>query len=290
MASLLCFICGGNQFRRIFTKGQREFLKCDQCSLVRQFPLPTPRELEKVYEDEYLETGMGRARADEEDMTRGTARFRLNIVQRYSPGERWLEVGCASGAFLEEASKAGFAVEGIDISKTAVQTVVAKGFKAYTATIDTFCQPSPYDVVVGFDVIEHMTDPVSGLQSMYRTLKPGGLLVLTTPDTHSLVCRIMRRHWYFYIPEKHLFYFNRFNLANLLRRMKFEVLEVSRARKALNYNYSLVQFQAYNPLIFQLWKCLGPVLRSSWDQHSFSLYIGELMIVAQKQQEQGRIS
>jgi len=92
----------------------------------------------------------------------------------------------------------------------------------------------------------------------------------------------MGRRWYFYIPELHLFYFNRHNLVSLMRRSGFDVLEIIRAGKSLNYRYILVQFQAYNPLIYRFGRLLSMVSPSSWQQHPFSFYIGEMMVIAQR--------
>lgn len=64
--------------------------------------------------------------------------------------------------------------------------------------------------------------------------------------------------------------------------MGFNVLRVSRAPKALNYNYCLFQFHAYNPLIWRLWKTLSPIVPASLRQRPFNIYIGEMFLVAQK--------
>src|SRR5262249_6400665 len=140
-----------------------------------------------------------------------------------------------------------------------------------------------FDVITLFDVIEHVPDPVSLLKSVFGLSKPGGILAFTTPDRASLFCFLMGRFWYFYIPEQHLFYFDRHNLPTLLEKHGFHVLQLSRAYKALNFNYVLAQFRASNPLIYRVWKGLGSVIPSSWRQRPFSLYIGENIIVARKQ-------
>lgn len=279
-----CIICDSRRPPRgIFTKGGRTFLKCDTCDLVRLQPLPSLDELREYYDREYKQnTGMGAALVAQEEMARVTARDRLSVVRRYTSGEHWLDIGCGSGVFLDEASKAGFSPQGIDISEEAVDKARRRNLRAYTATVENVFPDTAYDVVTAFDVIEHVLDPVSFLESVYKLLRPRGILALTSPDTSSLICRLMRRRWFFYIPEQHLFYFNRRNLSALLLLLGFNVLDALKARKALNYNYSLIQFQAYNPIIYRLWKAFRPITPPFYRQRPFSLYIGEMLIIAQR--------
>lgn len=158
------------------------------------------------------ETGMGTALAKEEQMARITARSRLSVLREYVAPRRLLDVGCATGVFLDEAS--GWAdCEGIDLSRTAVAEARSKQLKAHVATVEHFAPQAPYDIITGFDVIEHLLNPVSFLRAIRRLLQPSGILALTTPDTYSLSCRLMGHRWYFYIPEQHLFCFNRNNIT-----------------------------------------------------------------------------
>lgn len=279
--SLRCSICSSDCFRKIFAKGEQDFIKCMGCGLIRLHSIPVLDELLRYY-DQILETEVGAAFVAEEEMLRATARCHVETVHRYSAGKRWLDIGCGTGLMLEEASKAGFIVEGIDISQGGIEKARERELRVYRSTPEAFFPDTPYDIVTAFDVIEHVLDPVSFLESVNRLLRTEGIFVLTTPDTNSLFCRLMGKRWYFYIPEQHLFYFNRHNLTTLLTRLRFRVLDTFRAYKALNYEYSHVQFQNYNPLICRLWEGLGVTLPSSWRRRSFNLYIGEMTVISQK--------
>lgn len=168
------------------------------------------------------------------------------------------------------------------MSNTAVEEACGRSLKAHACKVEDFTPTAPYDVVTGFDVIEHVLAPASFVANVRRLLRPDGVLALTTPDTGSLTCRLMGPRWYFYIPMVHNFHFNRANLARLLTDHGFELLELSRAGKALTYDYSLIQFKASNPLIYRVWWLAGLPLPRFVRRHVFRIPIGEMMVIARR--------
>jgi SAM-dependent methyltransferase len=102
----------------------------------------------------------------------------------------------------------GWEVQGIDPDPAAV---------AYAATLglDVSCSSLPeaglpensFDAVTMSHVIEHVADPVELMAECRRILKPGGLLVVVTPNTKSLGRRIFRSSWYPWETPRHLMLF-----------------------------------------------------------------------------------
>ena len=264
----------------LFEKEQLDYFRCQGCGLILALPLPTTAGAQHFYDHDYDEGG-GAALAAEEAMMRATARYRLDKLGAHTAGRRLLDVGCSTGALLEEASRAGFQADGIDLSRTAVDRARSKGHTANVGTVESLTGVT-YDVVTVFDVIEHVLDPSSFMQSVYELLNPGGIVALTTPNTDSLTCRAMGRRWYFYLPTVHTFHFNPANITALLSARGFEVLEISRASKALTYDYSSTAFEGSNPLVARTWKALGSMIPASWHSRVFRLPIGEMLVVARR--------
>jgi ubiquinone/menaquinone biosynthesis C-methylase UbiE len=107
--------------------------------------------------------------------------------------QRLLEIGCGRGGFacwLGENEKrpceilaADFSEEAIKIGKKQAEEKKINGIIWLQADMqDIPIQNDSVDTVVSFETIEHVPDPVKALHEVYRILKPGGKLFLTTPN------------------------------------------------------------------------------------------------------------
>ncbi|MEK7383312.1 MAG: class I SAM-dependent methyltransferase [Elusimicrobiota bacterium] len=110
----------------------------------------------------------------------------LALLRREVPsGGRLLDVGCGSGGFLHRARAAGFSVAGLDFNSARARALKAGGFDVFHGGLPEFTRgatPASFDAVTIFQVIEHLDDPLAWLKSAKSLLKPGGLLVVGTPN------------------------------------------------------------------------------------------------------------
>ena len=97
-----------------------------------------------------------------------------------------LDLGCGNGSFTAFLAASGFTVTGLDHSSTGIEIAARKHPHAEFAQHD-LTQPLPaayhgkYDAVVSVEVIEHLLLPRRLMENALKALKPGGLLILTTP-------------------------------------------------------------------------------------------------------------
>src|SRR6185436_14751727 len=83
---------------------------------------------------------------------------------------------------------------GIDQSPTVARSARAKGLEVYCAKLSSFVNTGPgFDAITAFHVFESMPDPHDALGRIKDLLKPGGLLVLTTFDTESVLFLLTER-------------------------------------------------------------------------------------------------
>ena len=145
------------------------------------------------------------------------------------PPGKLLEVGCGFGAFLAEANKAGYSVEGLDMSSERCKHVRDKlGFQAWETSLeDNNLEKGAYDVVYHCDLLAHFPDPVNALHEMASLLKPDGVLCFEVGLLGN-----MSTIWYRLIGSiglgHHLWLYDSNSLAKLLSIANLEVVKQKR--------------------------------------------------------------
>jgi 2-polyprenyl-3-methyl-5-hydroxy-6-metoxy-1,4-benzoquinol methylase len=142
------------------------------------------------------------------------------------PGGRLLEVGCGRGDMLEVLAHLGWDAEGVDFDPRAAESARARGLRVCHGTLAScHYDDATFDAVIMSHVIEHLHDPVGVVKECYRILKPGGHIVLLTPNTGSLGHRLYGRYWLHLDPPRHLYLFNSETLAKLAEGLGFSKLK-----------------------------------------------------------------
>jgi 2-polyprenyl-3-methyl-5-hydroxy-6-metoxy-1,4-benzoquinol methylase len=144
------------------------------------------------------------------------------------PGGRLLDFGCGSGDSIEHLASLGWQVEGVDFDELAVRAARERGLKVRAGTLEQQSYPeASFDAVIMSHVIEHLHEPLRSLRECNRVLKPGGRLVILTPNTGSLGHLYFKRAWVGLDPPRHLQLFTLSSLRGLAAKAGFRELEVS---------------------------------------------------------------
>ena len=142
--------------------------------------------------------------------------------QKALPQGRLLDVGCGSGWLLESMQSLGWTVEGVDLDPRAVDGARSRGLRVHLGHVDQLDLPAEsFDVVTMSHYIEHVYEPAAVIAACYRLLKPGGRLVIVTPNTRSLGHRLYGKDWRGLEPPRHLHLFNPDALGAAVRRGGF---------------------------------------------------------------------
>ena len=148
-------------------------------------------------------------------------------VAQYADGQgAWLDVGFGSGALLFAADEWGFEPVGIDLRTENVAALASLGIEACRCDITDLDHDGRYSVVSMTDVLEHLPFPKKGLESVRRLLKPGGTLLISTPNAGTVAWRMLAKSGVNpYMGEiEHYHNFSRKRLASLLNEFGFHVV------------------------------------------------------------------
>lgn len=279
----ICPLCGGTS-SALRHAAPLPVRKC-ACGLAFLWPRPTEEMLEKIYSEEYYKSWGVAGENDElpRQMKHLTFASRLHAMEELIPVPgKVLDVGCATGYFLEVARSFGWEVAGVELSAYSAGLAAAKfGKRIFNGTLEQAAYAeATFDLVTLSDLIEHVPDPVAFLNEVRRILKPGGVVMIVTPDVQSLTERVMGGKWSHYKLE-HIYYFSPATITACLIKSGFIPVRTEPAPKYLNLDYIINQFVIYpHPVLTPLVKLLGRFIPQRLRQFNIPIRCGEMMAIA----------
>ena len=202
-----------------------------------------------------------------------------DIGDRLSPG-RLLDIGCSCGYFLEVAASRGFDVQGVEFSRSAIAAASpAVRNRIFEGTLDSLPADGLFDVASAFDLLEHVPDPNGFLRRCAALLKPGGTILISTPDTRHFLRFLMRSRWPMLQPMQHLSLFSNRSLERALRSAGFGEITVRTAYKTLSIDYLINQIKPLNPVLSGTLDTLMRVVPAPVLRKYRRINIGEILAV-----------
>jgi 2-polyprenyl-3-methyl-5-hydroxy-6-metoxy-1,4-benzoquinol methylase len=254
--NLTCPICKEKRVYFFALKNKIKLYRCSSCGFI--FVWPLLKEYLGIYEEECFsgknnDTGYADYEGDREIMIQNFKAY-LERINKISKGSgRLLDVGSATGHFMEIAKKQGWNVFGMEISDYAAGIGRRKGLEIKTGNFEDFDYPNAsFDVVTFLDILEHFMNPELAIGKAARILKSGGILVINTPNTDSLLAKVFGKNWHLIAPPGHLSYFNRSNLEKILEKNGLKVVFCGNIVKRFSLR-AIVKALAYWQKMF-IWK------------------------------------
>ncbi|OYP38919.1 class I SAM-dependent methyltransferase [Rhodopirellula sp. MGV] len=209
-----------------YSEGALKIVRCQNCRLWYLSPrLTEDAMLEHYMKADYFEggdSGYDSYAAQEESLRMTFRRLLGEMSKRGMCGGSVLDIGCGYGYFLQEAEGYFRQRYGTDYSAGALAQ--AKWFvdKVYQGGIDDVPEEEQFDCVVAFHVIEHVYDPTTFVNSLYRRLKPGGTMILAAPDMGSWWRPLMGLKWPSLKYPEHVVYYDNKTLKLLMETVPLE--------------------------------------------------------------------
>lgn len=122
---------------------------------------------------------------------------RIKMAERFlSPGPRILDLGCGDGTVLRALAPRVERAVGIDISLECIKEAEGRNTSPRVSFLHTsleeFVSADRFDLVLMYEILEHLYDPSRALEKVRSLLKPDGLLMISTPNFGNLARRLKK--------------------------------------------------------------------------------------------------
>ena len=218
---------------------QYNYLSCTDCKSVFQHPMPSPEKINSFYPADY-------SVFDQKAQVRTVSRFKQALFWRkhgythlevtwpykllatllspfykldkpdYIENGKLLDVGCGNGRYLSTMRSLGWDVQGVELSENGLKVCQQAGLTVHHGDLLSaeFANDS-FDLITVRHVIEHIREPHPFMMELARILKPGGRLMIETPNSDALGRAILGANWFANEVPRHLILFAPDNLVRL---------------------------------------------------------------------------
>lgn len=206
--NIKCPLCGSVEKKELWKSSYFLLYACGDCGTNYQDLF---RKIPKEYDASYFEANhrkaYGKTYLEDEANIRSYARRRLGVIRKImkSGGTgKLLDIGSALGTFCDEARKAGFSSEGVEVSR------FARDFAKKTYGLKSYPElkkpgKEKYGCVTMWFTLEHMDDPDRKIADIKKVLRPGGVLALSVPNGGGTYARFNPSRYFIARPAEHRF-------------------------------------------------------------------------------------
>lgn len=197
-----------DNFRQYFSSGETDFVVCKKCGLVFRRVFPTEKQLDLIYSDSYRHENIHSGHTTQE-----SGDYAANAYSKFArrllgiSNVKILDFGAGTGQLVGRLRDWTAVAHGVEASPDARRYCLAQRDVELFDSIHEVSQ-NQYDMVTMIEVIEHLTELQLTLRQIAGVLKPGGLILVTTPNRLSLRARRDQGYWLDARKKFHLFLFD----------------------------------------------------------------------------------
>lgn len=207
-----CALCGSQRRKQLYCLGKTQTVECE-CGFRYVTPQLSEQALDSYYQHFYEMDHRdfeGRRHEMFEDLDERRRKIQdrhveIELTNQFTKTGRILDIGCGPGLYFEGLSgqQKLFAVE----ASPSAARYVTERFSATVQTArveDAEFDDESFDVINLTYVIEHLKDPVGIMQKATRWLRPGGLLLTSSPNWDSPMARLFQEFFRLNEPNQHI--------------------------------------------------------------------------------------
>lgn len=243
--------------------GEFTYYHCTACSTIFIDPVPVDL-LKKIYPSNYY-SFVNKGKNVVVQLKEWLDKRFFKKILRQLPGEKLsvLDVGGGTGWMLDVLKKTDSRIQftqSVDIDADARAGAEARGHAYFEGTIEAFETTERFDLILMLNLVEHVASPLAVLQKAGSLLKPGGVIVIKTPNNDSWDARLYRKtYWGGLHCPRHWVIFSEKSFRLLLQSTSLRIKKLSYTQGAPFWSFSIiaalyrkkrVRISAERPIIF----------------------------------------
>jgi 2-polyprenyl-3-methyl-5-hydroxy-6-metoxy-1,4-benzoquinol methylase len=233
-----CPVCGSDSFDQ-FLSGKDYFLSdekfeivmCSKCGFRFTNPRPKAEDLGKYYESsDYIshsDTRKGLFAWVYQSVRKYTLRRKLVLIRKFQQRGKLLDIGCATGQFLNFMAQHGWETTGIEPDdKTRARAISEYGLNVLPEESLNSFSDSSFDIITMWHVLEHVSELNGRMLQLNKILKAKGTLIIAVPNSNSYDAKKYNEFWAGYDLPRHLYHFTKQDMKLLMEKYGFAILNI----------------------------------------------------------------
>jgi len=281
-----CLVCDSVDAAAAFTKNDFKVWRCSRCGFMYA-DIPAEDDfVQQFYTDDFFRGGHNKFGysdyvGSKESLLR-SFRKKIRRIEKWIAGGKVLDVGCASGYFLECLGK-DWDPYGCEPSRSMAEIAREKfGDRISIEEFGAYQSPHSFDLITMWDALDHFVDPQAAIDKVRSLLSREGFFAINLGDCGSVVAKLLGIRWYHFIPPAHLYFFNRDTIARFLRKNGFAVREITYLGKYVDLA-EIVLNLSFILRSDRLRKRADQLARGSvWNRYVYLNLFDDMTVLAQK--------
>lgn len=237
-----CPLCQANESMLFHSYDTFTLVMCKSCHLIYQLQVDNvqPEQLiNHIYDSDWV------AMRDIYAMNtfKEHASFSVLLLDMFFRKKgKLLEVGSGTGEFLWLAKETGWQVQGLEPSAVACEYAKERyGLELRNKLweLSLFEKEEKFDAIVFWHVLEHIPSPISFMKQVNSLLAPGGKVLFSLPNQHSLTNVLQGASSPLFIEEDHLIHYAKKHIEQLMALSDFEIISLFSREEPTRLEYDL---------------------------------------------------
>ncbi|MFW6008819.1 MAG: class I SAM-dependent methyltransferase [archaeon] len=210
-------------------------VQCKNCGLIYTNPSFKEKNLNLIYPPNIIPNQIKKPKKNKK------IKSLIKIILKHKQSGTLLDIGTRYGFFPYFAKKHGFDSYGIEYNPEAVKKgkkYFKKIYEGSSFNLEKVLKKNKLkkpNIVVMDDVLEHLVHPKEDVKKISKIQKKGDILVSRQMNYNSLGRKLFKRHWYYFAPAAHQFYFDEKSVKKLLKQTNYKLIKIYKMNLLKNF-------------------------------------------------------